>query len=248
MLRKFNYTGRKKIPLKYISIQKLNNGFSNYFTANLTIETLGFPDEACVYIEAYFNANFIRFDFGKIKSIKSPIDTTLDELPSIEGIRFRLKIVDESESRGRILGKADNIKPTNELDDGQKESILPVKFTNLKNQIWKVEFDQDILGPVLVFNNEDNFPGIRTKIKTDPFFFSLIYPAAVRFVLNKMREEDKLDRDGDDWSSRWIQFSEDILGVTPTPSSAESPEIDNWIDEVVNNFCLKYKVLNRLNF
>lgn len=245
MVRKFNFTGRKKIPSKFISIQKISNGNSNYFIANLDLQKLGFPNDAFIYVEAYHNANFLRFNFGTIQNIKSPIDTSIDELPEIENVLFRVRVVDESTSHGRILGNAERIKPRNDLESGERESILPVKFENLKNQIWKITFDQDLPGPVLVFNNEKNFPGIRIRVQSDNNFFSLIFPAAIRTILTKMADEDKLDRDSDDWSAHWVQFSEDILGVSPTPSH-DSPEIDNWIDEIVDSFCLKYNSINRI--
>lgn len=247
MIRKFNYTGRMRIPQKLVRIQKLTNGQTNYFTATLALENLGFPDHACIYIEAYLASNFVRFAFGTVGRSVTPSDSSLDELPGTDDISFRLKIVDESDKVGRIIAQADNLRATNETGSGQKQSILPVKYANLKHQVWKVEFDQDFPGPVLIFNNEDNFPGIRTRMRSDPNFFALIYPAAIRFVLSRMKEDDRFEKSADEWSSRWIQFTEDVLGVAPTPTSKDSPEVDNWIDEVINSFCMKYRVLNRLN-
>lgn len=245
MIRKFNYTGRKRIPQKLVRIHKFSNGQTNYFTASLALQNLGFPEHARIYVEAYLAANFVRFPFGTVSRPVTPADSSLDDLPGTDDISFRVKVVDESSNMGRIIAQADNIRANNDIDSGQKESILPVKYANIKHQIWKVEFDQDFPGPVLIFNNEDNFPGIRTKMKDDPHFFSLIYPTAIRIVLSKIIEEGYLERDSDEWYSRWIQFTEDVLGVSPTPSK-DSPEVDNWIDEVVNSFCLKHRVLNRL--
>jgi len=247
MIRKFNYTGRSKIPLSAVVISRFNNGYSHYFHAKIDLKRFKFPSHAKVYIEAYVKANNIRFNYGTVGNINAAQETTLDDLPSPEDALFQLKVVDESEHIGRILGIVKNIRPDNDLDDGQKDSILPVKFDNLNHHIWKVDFDRDMSGPVLVFNFEQNIPGIKLKLKNDPVFIALVYPAAIRFVLNQMAKENMLTKDSGDWSGNWIKFTESVLGIAITPESNDNMvEVESWIDEVVNNFCLKYRIINRI--
>ncbi len=246
MIRKYNYTGRKKIPVSLTEFNLLNLDGQPYFNANLKIANLGFPNHAKIYVEAYFNTSSLRFDYGTIEDIRQPLKTFIDELPNASEVKFRVKIVDESEDHGKILGKADRIKPLNKLDDGNRESILPVQFDNLQNQVWKVVFDEyGISGPVLVFNHEANVPGISEKIKKNFYFIALIYPIAIRIILDKIKLNEV---DEDDWSGKWIHFAESILGVINTPKSEEPASAkEEWIDQVIESFCIKNNLINKIN-
>lgn len=246
MIRKFNYTGRKKIPVNAINIRTFKSSGLHYFIANVDLRKYGFPADAKIYLEAYYNTNYQRFYYGTVGAPETPINTSLETLPADDNILFRIVVVDENESKGKILGKANGIKPENNLNGGAKESILPVRYDDLNYQIWKIEFDNGHPGPVLVFNNEANFPGIRTKVNSDPSFISLVYPAAIRFILNKMVEENLFDKDSGDWYVSWLNFFENVLGVFSTPQNNESANLNDWVEEVISSFCQKYKVINRL--
>lgn len=247
MIRKYNYTGRRKIPKKRIVVRKHSNANNHYFSANIDIDDLAFPPSAKVYVEAVFKTNNLRFDFGNVGNIQYPSDTLLDELPNIDDVLFHLKVVDETETQGKILGISKNIHPETEASEGRKDSLLPVKFQDIGSQVWKIDFDNGVAGPVLVLNIERKIPGIKSKISSDPFFISLIYPTAIRFVFSVMIKDNRLDKSADDWTGNWLIFAEDVLGAM-SPPEHNTPEIENWLDDVVNSFCQKYNVLNRINF
>src|SRR5688500_6535444 len=110
MIRKFNYTGRRKIPAEAIKIQILKNADQKYFIVNADLQKFKFPSDSKIYVEAYFNLNTLRFDYGTIGEPHSPSNTSLEDLPTDDNILFRLKVVDESDSKGKILGKAERLK------------------------------------------------------------------------------------------------------------------------------------------
>ncbi|MBV8391062.1 MAG: hypothetical protein JO080_14750 [Mucilaginibacter sp.] len=242
MIRKFNYTGRVKIPEKFAKIKIFENGNSSYFNAYLDIQNLNFPESAKVFVEPYFNANFLRFDYGTIGHLQPPAKTFLNDLPNIDQLRFRVKVIDASDELHKIIGIADNIYPEGLLNDGNRKSILPVLFDDIGNQIWKVDIRND--GPVLIMNNEENYPGIRNHIKSNPYFLGLIYPIAIRFILDKIIQDDLFD--SEEWSLHWLTFTREVLGVYPTPSDANDPSIDTWVEDVVNSYCVKFKLLENI--
>jgi len=242
MIRKFNYTGRLKIPEKFTKIKIFETENSTYFNAYLDIKNLGFPGHANVFVESYFNANFLRFDYGTVNELKPPTNTFLNELPNIDQLRFRVKVIDNSNELHKIIGISDNIYPEGLLNDGVKKSILPVLFEDIGNQIWKVDFTGN--GPVLILNCEKNYPGIRNHIKSNPYFLGLIYPIAIRFILEKIILEDTFD--SEEWSLNWLTFTREILGIYPTPKDKDDPDIDNWKEDVINSYCVKFKLLENI--
>ena len=242
MIRKFNYTGRIKIPEKFTRVKLFQNGSSPYFNAYLELEDLGFPLHSRIFVEAYFASNFLRFDYGTVGQVKIPNQTSLNELPNIEQVRFRVKIVDDSGVHYKIIGISDNIYPEGILNDDNRKSILPVSFEDIGSQIWKVVFRS--VGPVLILNCETKYPGVRNLIKSNQFFLGLIYPVAIRFILQKIVDDDLFD--SDDWSANWITFTKDVLGVYSTPTSPDEIETDQWIDEVVSSYCTKFRLLENI--
>ncbi|MBU0596635.1 hypothetical protein KKA94_00540, partial [Patescibacteria group bacterium] len=67
MKRRFNYTGRGRIPQEKISIilNKKENSVSS-FTATIDLSGMGLPPEAKIYIETYHRTEYKSFDFGTV--------------------------------------------------------------------------------------------------------------------------------------------------------------------------------------
>lgn len=73
MLRRFNYTGRKKIPRSAVAVKVLNSDSGPpAFDAKFDLSSVNLPAHARVYVEAYHRASYMRFDFGKISDIHPP--------------------------------------------------------------------------------------------------------------------------------------------------------------------------------
>jgi hypothetical protein len=247
MIRKFNYTHRKRIPraATHFRIVPSPSG-PNYFDAQVHLEGLDLPKSAHVYVEAYRRAFFRRFPFGTVSRIEHPQDRFLYNVDQDALVRFRVKVVDDKGS-GRILAVSDRIQPRRSEDEPvDKICLLPVDFVDLGNCVWRLELESD--WPSLMLNNR--FDKIREIARSDHSFFSLVYPEVVRQILYKVVvEEDYTDpqSDPDDWRSLWLMFSQDILDKNILPPSGESEPIIQekmkWIDDVVENFCSYKKVL-----
>ena len=65
MIRKFNYTGRKKIRRSDVRIDLLRDDDNRrYFNISLHLADLELPETARVYVEAYHRSGYQRYDFG----------------------------------------------------------------------------------------------------------------------------------------------------------------------------------------
>ncbi len=247
MIRRFNYTGRKRIARSKISITLFNNPEGPpSFDAELDIDGLNVPGHAHVFVEAYRRAYFKRFSFGTIARIQTPTDRYLTDLDPKALVMFRVKVVDLL-SKGRILASADRIVPTRtEEEPAGRFSLLPVDFVDLGQSVWKLDLASD--WPSLQLNK--HIENIREIARSDSYFLSLVYPEVVRQVLHQIVvEEDHTDpaSDPEDWMSQWLSFIVDLIGARRLPPSGESEPILQeklkWIDDAVEAFCFDNQML-----
>ena len=254
MIRKFNYTGRKKIERKYISIRLINDNTPYpYFDIKMDINTSDFEDDPELYIEAYDRSSFMRFRCGTLKQPLIPEDRHLYDIHSTEAILFRVKLVDPSAQHGKILAVADRLASTGESPEETKRiSILPVTYEDLGPEIWKLDFRDT--GPVLAVNKKIEMVNITEIVKTSDLFFSLVYPSVLREILIRILLIDEVfeDDDPESWQNLWLAFVEKLPDV---PKITESPEFENqeftvnrefflkWIDDdAVPAFCRQYGI------
>lgn len=252
MIRKFNYTGRKKIPRSNITVFFEDISKVPYtFNAELSLDTLRLPGNAEVWIEAYDTSSYMRFSFGNVGNIRIPPPERrrLTDIHSTDAVRFRVKVIDNTGKHGKILAMANGIATTGiQLQTSKKNPLLPVIYKDLEQEIWRLEYTPD--GPFLVINNHLINYGIREHVRTDNRFLSLVYPSVVREILLRIfLSEEVFDTEGDDWRNDWLKFVTGIPGSADLPETEEddSGKIQNiegfldWIDnEAVPAFCKKF--------
>jgi hypothetical protein len=244
MLRTFNYTKRKKIAKECVRLTLNKVGDDTHFNAVLKIADLELQPDAKVFIEAYYGPTSYRFDFGEFSQIKQPEHTNITELTKIsDKLYFRLKVVDQE--KGLILGYADKLYLADD-DKKNRAAIFPVHKAQIDtNEIWRVSFDAVGDGsPALEINNA--IDGISDIAKGDVSFLTFVFPAAIRIVLSRIAEENNFDREGDNWTSKWIVFTQDVLGTHTTPENNEDEDkLKEWYDDVVRSFCVKNKLFDQ---
>ena len=249
MIRRFNYTGRVKIPRSRVDISMFKDNEGKYFKANINFEGLDLPPDAKVYIEPNYKGVYQRFYFGTVAHFKEPENTRLNELPETELAYFDVSIVDEQSKAGLLLGKAKGIAISTDGLPNDRMPLLYVNPTDLKNQFWKLTFDSsDDSRPTLEINK--NIPEMYEMAKNDIKFISLVYPAAFRGVLIKIIEGGEFDTGGDSWVSQWLKFLSISLGIKSLPDTDNengvlTPEQETWIDECVNEYCKKFQLFEK---
>lgn len=238
MIRKLNFTGRKKIPKSQIAIAVCpQEGKANSFTAEVRLEGLNLPPNADVYVEAYRGHSYMRFAYGTVSNPIIPEDRSLSDFNPGETPRFRVKVVDRSAGLGKIVASADKISPA-----PNRNCLLPVEYKDdLGDQIWRLETED---GPVLFLNNQ--IESIRQSARSGDSFLALVYPEIVRQVLTEIliyENHSDPDCDEEDWQSQWLKFARTFPGIDdPQSCSASLDDKKDWIEKVVNAFCRKWKV------
>jgi len=239
MIRRFNYTDRKRIKNKDVSIALDDSTNPVSFNACFDLAPYALDPAARVFVEVYRGASFMRFPFGTVERSVLPADR---RLPDFEGGRFssfRVKVVVDDDS-GRLLATTATLSPDKPRQN-EAEPLLHLHQTDLVNQIWKLNFDGE--GVELQLNRR--IEGIDGIAKNDPGFRSLVFPAVVREVLTYIifvrKEEDADDDEESPWS-KWLKFvstfyPEKYPGPCTEEEESREEEFLEWIDGAVEAFC-----------
>ncbi|MFC1857672.1 hypothetical protein ACFL9U_06530 [Thermodesulfobacteriota bacterium] len=246
MIRKFNYTGRKKIKRNNVRIDILrdSNG-QRLFNISLQVSNMQLPANAHVFVEAYHRTAYQRFDFGTIARRKIPTNRRLSHFSDAATPLFRVKVVDRTGVHGRILAAVDKIRPESvDEQPADSQSLLFVEYEDLGNTIWQLDLEGD--WPVLKLNR--NVDEISLIASSDNHFLPLVYPEAFRQILTRiMIADDHTDPDcDDDWPSLWLKLACTLPGMTPPPQIGKT-EQQTWIDKVVESFSANNKLLEMFN-
>lgn len=239
MIRRFNYTGRRRIPRSRVKIRVTGGVRRRRFDAELALEGLGLPCDARLFIEAYHRAAYRRFAFGTVGDPHPPTERWLDGIP-VQNPLFRVKVVRVEKGLARIVAAADRVVPE-DVDRGEeaRQSLLPVEYEDLGDRVWALDLESD--WPRLRLNHR--FEGIREAARSGPEFVTLVYPEVFRAILARAVSEGRFDpdNDDDDWGTLWLRFACRELG-RPRPPEELDGDAEEWIEEAVNAFCARFQV------
>jgi hypothetical protein len=239
MIRRFNYTGRRKLPSEQINLRLHRSGGGMVFDAQIIgLDTLGFPGSAKVFIEAYHQATYMRFDFGTVASIQLPPDRNLSAFYDGSPVNFRIKVVDTSTETGRIIAVADRLHPVRDDDDTRPDPLIPVRLVGgMGQEVWRVIWDAT--GPVLELNQD--YTGIKETLLQKHIFRSLLLPEVLRTVLTRILS-DEMDHDEEygDRAKLWLKFVATFHSETE-PQERELAIIDAWVNNAVQSFCRRHR-------
>jgi hypothetical protein len=249
-MRKFNYTGRKKIYRSdfILSILAGENTKNIYFDLdiNKSMTDLFNPNSNLV-LEAYYRSIHMRFEYGTIGDIKPPPQKYLTAFKDPELILFRIKVINQN---GMIEGLADRVKPDREDDESYQESILNVANRDLNGAIWKMVFSDDDINPLLEIDVDID----KTHLNHNVELKASILPHAFRQILTEIiffsNDDFDFTTDGldNDWRARWWLFCEDLDRNLTIEEIEEMEEVDKkeWIEETVACFSRKMGFKNEL--
>ena len=231
---RLNFTGRRRIAQDHVKISLTNDNGQHFFSARMSLETYGFPATAAVIVEAYRQLELSRFEFGTVTRPIPPPNCRLTEFGTLDGVRFRVKVVSNDEPRGQLLGVADRIHPTDvALDRTRRIPLINVQGHDLGREVWKLDFSDE---PILLVNYR--MANKHTLVRS-PMFQSLVLPEVLRSILTRILlvDEFRYFEDEDDWAARWLRFASSFPGAGEVPEDADAEMDAEWIDSAVSAFC-----------
>lgn len=247
MIRRFNYTGRKRIGQEHCQILlKINNGTAS-FDATINLADYALPSDASVYIEAYRQTSWMRFDFGTVGAQVIPDDRQLSLFESFEDVLFRVRVVSRAIPYGKLLAEADRIRlrQSDEQEDFRKP-LLPVISKSLNGIVSRVDFEDR---PRLEINSAI---GNWRELAGTPAFRAMVLSYAVKEILTRILHIEKFcetDTDDlDDWKTQWLKYAAALPGVgNPPEDCSNEGRVDDWIDTAVSAFGRTFGVLDWFN-
>lgn len=243
MIRRYNYTGRKAISRSDVKLRVEDSPLR--LRADLALNDYGLPADARVFVEAYRQTNWMRFDFGTAGAVKAPADLNLTEFDSREGILFRVRVTATANPEGRLLAEAGQVSPLQMNDTGEKsrEPLLPIKPAELGEEVFRVDFSDR---PIMLINSQF---GDWRALARSPFFICMALPQTFREILTRVLRVERYfeTEDPEDWRARWLAFAAALPGSSDPPEEEETDDIDDWITEAVAAFARLHGMKARFN-
>lgn len=242
MKRTFNYTGRRSIGRKDVSITLRQEKSVWVFDATLRLGEHNFPRNAEVWLEAHRQNLWMQWAWGTVSAPQVPSDRRLAEFDVPDGVLFRVRVVQPpGQEHHKLIGEADAIPfvKAGDADDRRRHLLVPVPDV-LGQQLWKLDFEHD--PPQLLVNIEAK-PSWK-EMARKPHFIALVYPEVLRRMLSRaLFDEGWMEEDEEGgWQADWVRFAKNLGGLGPVPPSDLKAERESWIEEAVSAFCRKLEI------
>lgn len=233
--RRFNSTGRRRITRDRVDIaleQDPDLDIIPAARATLRLEGLELPTDAKVAIDAYYRTSSMRFQCGTVNSLAIPERMVLSEIDRGGAVRFRVLVI-AADGTGRILAAADGLRPSTPGDGADRQALLPMRETDIGNELWKIDVEYGT-GPVLLVNNR--VAGLAAQIRAAPLLQGLILPHAFRAILQNLNPGGEIDED-DLWGGHWRRFLSELGVATEAEDPDDTDAVELWIESAVAAFC-----------
>ena len=235
MIRRFNFTERKRIEEERVQIEVVEpqgDGPAS-FLATLNFDGMELPPDAPVTLEAYRGRAAIRFPWGTVATPRPRLDRRLVNMPSNPS--FRVKVV-APDGSGALLAMANRIRPKREEHHG---SLIWLEARDdLGKEVWRLEFGDG--NPTLLVNS--GIAGIESTVQNNDAFRSLVMPEVLRAVLVRaLIVEDEDMEDAGDWNEL-LAF---VRSFHDAPLAADTGDDERiarmaWIDAAVAAFTQRH--------
>lgn len=247
MKRTINFTGKKKLPRKYVDLDVTEEG--GEIKVFYSIDTTKIDDlvDLGLVIQADYRGELDRYEIDDLCG--------QEEDGSLDGIYYLEDLYLESDQSGSLqfniyFVNGNTIRRYCEKisvsRSSERETILPVITGDTGRQFWEIDYNDYQEGPVLVLNKKIDSvssTNIKNEARTPEFIFKT-YPAIIRQVLERMvfqLEVSSKESASSDWVKNWFRFAEIHSEETPDldPDTRDDDKISDWIEEVSRNFLAK---------
>lgn len=251
MIRRLNFTGRRKLSRGDVTIRLAPGADGRPAVhASFDLARHGLPPTSRLFVEAYRQTSWQRFDFGTVGSPGPRDPAVLRAFATAQGVKFRVRVVeaDPAASAPRILAHVDDLRPAAPPAGRGGLSLLPVDWGELTTHTWKLEVD-DESGPLLLVSralvsDRESFVGSRE-------FVSLVLPSLLETILSRalLHASEVEGDDAGGWASDWLRLARSLPGVGAPPvrgrGSASGEDEEDWVERAVEAFARNHGVPER---
>ncbi|MCZ7564979.1 MAG: hypothetical protein M5U08_15385 [Burkholderiales bacterium] len=239
MMRRLNFTGRRRIPRAKVTVRLVPAAGGVWaFDADYDLGEFDFPPASRVYVEAYNATSYMRFAFGTVAKRETPADLRLAEITRSPLPKFRLtgggRPPRAPARGGRQAPRRSGPRRTRRASSRCCRWSSPISASacggssSPTGRCWS----STAASPTWA----------RPRARPTPFL-ALVYPEVVRQILHAVLfDEDQADPDFDasDWTSLWLRYACALPGVEAPPQGVgeeAAARKTQWIDQAVEAFC-----------
>lgn len=124
--------------------------------------------------------------------------------------------------------------------EGSAHGILPIDFSDLGEELWRLKFEQDD-GPVVFVNSSEEL-GVKELVSQDTKVLAFIFPEILRQILHKLHYSQDSE---EDWIEAWKNWLQSQAAELPD-EDADEDEVEDWANQVVAAFANRQKFLTKL--
>lgn len=257
MLKRINYTDRRRIPRNDVAV-KVDPTDPASFTIDLPADLLSNPEAETAYVDitSAGSSEVLRHKLPWTGSGLARGPYPLGRISWKKAI-FDIKVVETAgDDPGRILRRASRIKAVGAGGDAQDEAthqLLTTIREPLGEQVWALRFTDEV---TLVIN--DALTMSEEQFVANQAFGSLVFPEICRraiewAVLSEGMSPGDLNVEETSAAALWLRFAVDMAPDAEcplTPTGGWTPqnrgELDEWIDEVVRGLCRRHRLCSAL--
>jgi hypothetical protein len=251
LIRRLNFTRRRRIARGDVTVRLVPTPDGRArLDARFALEKYALPPSARVFVEAYRQTSWQRFDYGTVAALAAAGPAVLQDFGTAQGVRFRVRVVDPTGNGGppRVLALVDDLRPLAPPEGKGGLSLLPIEWGEFEAHTWRLEVDEET-GPLLrisrtLVSDREAFVGSRE-------FVSLVLPVVLQRVLERaLLQATETEADEDEgWAADWLRLAQGLPGVGPPPERGPggllSDDEEDWIDEAVEAFAKKHAIAER---
>ncbi len=245
MRRRIRLTGRRQLPKSSVSAKIIEREDTKWVA--LAIEKQEpfkvFPVNAKVKLRLSENKCSETIDFGTVGNPETAERLNNSEF-SAPSCQLRI-VAAEEDQQGLLLGSTGTwTLRSPDSDRTHDDGILLFQTWDISPQIWKLDIREEEY-PILYLDK--SIVGSASWARSDPVFVGCVLPEVVRKIFGEIRE--RYADDGEvRWMQDWLNWAKEVTGHDwEVPSAeAENEEVSLWMDEIVEGFCRKHGVIDKL--
>ena len=243
MRRTIRLTGRKQLSRSSINLSLRDVAGKKILTLAIANPAAfkAFPSTARVMVKLIETKQMELVEFGTLGSLKSAVDLSNQDY-SDPSCQLRIASADSTQF-GVLLGSTRSWRLSSDAPEqaGSVRGILSFLPAKIAPRTWKLHIKEDT-HPVIEIDNR--IPDPRTWAKKDPIFVGTVMPAVIHQVFDDILSQENPEET--EWMNDWLVWAERLMPGGNPPQSANIKERRDWIDGLIDTFCKRHKLSDRI--
>ncbi len=230
VIRKLNFTDRKRITRKHISIRIYKEGAHWMVAFLLDLKEFSFPMGSQVCIDVFSRGFTARFNLGTIENAVGELPYELGDAYDANQVTYFVVVVLREDGNSEFLGISQKIYPIAIGEESGAESFVGVHSSDdLGEEIWSLDLN-NLSGRPVIYVNSDISNDPQGWLR-DPRNAGLILPAVFESLCrHTFSEGEEIQEDDGGWQAGLLANLKRLLPNRDWDSAGEGECWENIQD------------------